>query len=183
MYLLLTLTSPIARCIFGASLCIEWVSSWLLRTRVTDVNRFFIMLNSLAVKILLVLRLRAIWSKDFIGERAKNIKWTYYIDLFWILVTLILYFITAGMFCRIRILIDRDDWWSELADVLVGFEDNMILNLPTDHVFQSAMSVLIIDVYLQSVSGALVPLHSCWVNPTHLYNTQHSLNSAFAYVF
>ena len=64
----------------------------------------------------------------------------------------------------------------ELAEVLVGFEDNIILNLPTDHIFQSAMSVLIVDVYLQSVSGVLVPLHSCWVNPTHLYNIQHSLN-------
>jgi len=41
------------------------------------------MLNSLAVKILLVLRLRAIWSKDLIGERAKNMcQWTRYIDLF-----------------------------------------------------------------------------------------------------
>ena len=30
------------------------------------------MLNLLAVKTLLVLRLRAIWNKDLIGKRAKN---------------------------------------------------------------------------------------------------------------
>jgi len=96
---------------------------------------------------------------------------------------LILYFITAGMFCTIWFLIYIDDWWSELVEVLVGFKESTMLNLPTDHIFQSAMSVMIVDVYVHSVSGALVPLHSCWVNPTHYYNMQHSLNIAFAYVF
>jgi len=58
-----------------------------------------------------------------------------------------------------------------------------MLNLPTDHIFQSAMSVMIVNVYIQSVPGVLVSFHSCWVNPTHLYNIQHSLDIAFAYVF
>ena len=67
-----------------------------------DVNSFFTVLNTLVVKSLLVLRLRAIWGKDLIGERARTMcQWTHYIDVFWILVTLILYFIMAGMFCRI----------------------------------------------------------------------------------
>jgi len=69
---------------------------------VADVNSFFTVLNALVVKSLLVLRLRAIWSKDLIGEIARNMcQWTHYIDFFWILVTLILYSMMAGMFCRI----------------------------------------------------------------------------------
>ena len=48
-----------------------------MRTRVADVNRFMTALNSLVVKILLVLRLRAVWNKDLIGGRAKNMGlWT-----------------------------------------------------------------------------------------------------------
>jgi len=50
-------------------------------TRIADVNSFFTTLNTLVVKILLVSRLRAIWSKDFIGERARRMcQWTHYID-------------------------------------------------------------------------------------------------------
>jgi len=49
--------------------------------RVADVNSFFTMLNTLVVKILLVLRLRAIWNKDLIGKRARRMcQWTHYID-------------------------------------------------------------------------------------------------------
>ena len=35
---------------------------------------------------------------------------------------------TAGMFCRIWFLVNRDDYWSKLAEVLVGVGENMILN-------------------------------------------------------
>jgi len=78
MYLLLVLTYLFARCTFGYMLVNEWVSSWLLRTGVADVNSFFTTLNTLVVKLLLVLRLRAIWNKDLIGERARNMgQWTY----------------------------------------------------------------------------------------------------------
>ena len=55
--------------------------SWLLRARVADVNSCFTMLNTLIVKILLVLRLRAIWNKDLIGKRAGSMcQWAHYID-------------------------------------------------------------------------------------------------------
>ena len=110
LYLLLSLTYSFARCTFGFSLAIQWVSSCLLRTRVPDIIRFITVLNTLVVKSLLVLRLRAIWNKDLIGKGAKNMcQWIHYIDFFRILVTLIVYFMTAGMFCRIWSLIDRDD--------------------------------------------------------------------------
>jgi len=102
---------------------------------------------------------------------------------FWFLVTLILYFITAGMFCRIWFLMDRVDWWSNLAELLVGFKGSTIPNPPTDRIFQTAMSVIILDVYLESFSGALIPLHGCWLNVTHILNIYNSLGSAFAYVF
>ena len=71
MYLLLGLTYLFSRCTFGELLATKSVSSWLSRTRVADVNRFLTMLNTLVVKILLVLRLRAIWNKDFISEKAR----------------------------------------------------------------------------------------------------------------
>jgi len=97
MYLLLALTHPFARCTFGSSLVIESVSSWLSKTGVSDVNSFLSILNTLVMKTLLVLRLRAIWNKNLIGERARNMsQWTHY--FFWNLVTLILYFMTAGTF-------------------------------------------------------------------------------------
>ena len=81
MYLLLGLTYPFSRCIFGDSVTIEWVSSWLLTTRIADVNSFLTTLNMLIVKSLLVLRLRAIWDKNFIGERVRNMcSWARYID-------------------------------------------------------------------------------------------------------
>jgi len=184
MCLLLVLTYPFARCIFGFSLAIEWVSPWLLRTRVPDINRFITVLNTSVVKSLLVLRLRAIWHKEFIGERARNIcQWIHYIDLFWISVTLIVYIMTAGMFCWIWLLIDWDDWWSTLVEVLVCLKYISILHPPTDHIFQTAMSLMIVYVYVQSVFGLLAPLHSCWLKPTHLLNIQTRLDSAFGYVF
>jgi len=45
------------------------------------------------------------------------------------------------------------------------------------------MSVVIIDVYVESVFGVQVPIHGCWENTTHLYNVQYSLSDAFDYVF
>ena len=83
------------------------------------------MLNLLVVKSLLVLRLRAIWNKDLIGKSARKCT-AHYIDSF--LVTLILYTMTAGMICRIRFMIDRNDWWSKIVEVLVGFKDSTIPN-------------------------------------------------------
>ena len=184
MYLHLALTYPFSGYIFGFSLAIEWVSSWLLRTRVSDVNSFLTTLNSLLVKILMVLHLRAIWNKDLVGEIARYMnQWTRYIDFFKTLVTLILYFMTAGMFCKIWFLIDRDDWWSKLAEVLVGFRDSMILNPPTDCTFQSAMSVVTVDVYIESVSGIQVSPRSCWENETHFTDISNKVEGAFQYVF
>ena len=132
MYLLFGLTYFFARCIFQA-LSIEWISLWLLGTIVADVNSFISLLTSSVVKTLLVLRLRAIWNKDFIGEGARNMdQYTCYTDFFWILVTLILYSMTAGMFCRSWFLIDRANWQSKLAEVLVSFEDSTILDPTMD---------------------------------------------------
>ena len=42
---------------------------------------------------------------------------------------------------------------------------------------------MIVNVYLESVSGAIIPLHGCWVYQMHLYNMQFRLASAFEYVF
>ena len=111
MYLLLGLTCPFSRCIFGWAAALKWVWSKISRTRVADVNRFVTVLNTLVVKSLLVLRLRAVWNKDLIGKRAKNIcQWTRYIDFF--LDPSHTNSMTAGMFCGIWFLIDRDDGWS-----------------------------------------------------------------------
>jgi len=181
MYLLLGLTYSFARCTFIGSLGIEWVSSWLLRTRVTDVNSILLLLNTLVVKILLVLRLWAIWNKDLIGEKSVPMDLLYW--RFWILVTLIVYFMTAGMLSRIRFLIDRDVWWLTLVEVLVCFKDSMVINPQTDCIFQSAMSVVVVDAFLNSVSGALLPLHGCWLNPSHLSNISNGVSTAFEYVY
>jgi len=89
----------------------------------------------------------------------------------------------VGMFCIIWFLIDRDDWRSKLAEVLVGFKHSIMLNPPTDHIFQSAMSVMIFDAYVQSVSGVLLPLHGCWQNETYSDNIDNRVGSAFQYVF
>ena len=59
----------------------------------------------------------------------------------------------------------------------------MILNPPPDRIFQTFMSVMIIDIYVGSVSGVLLPLHGCWIDRTHLYNIQYSCDGAFQYVF
>jgi len=62
------------------------------------VNRLDIIFNLLGMKILLVLRLRAVWNKDFIGERPINM----FNGLFvLIVVTLILSVIMTGLCCRI----------------------------------------------------------------------------------
>lgn len=61
-------------------------------------NRLDIIFNLLGMKILLVLRLRAVWNKDFIGERPINM----FNGLFvLIVVTLILSVIMTGLCCRI----------------------------------------------------------------------------------
>ena len=90
---------------------------------------------------------------------------------------------TAGMFCIILFLIDGDDWWSTLAEVLVGFIDSMILDPQADRIFQTFMSVMIIDIYVGSVSGVQLPLHGCWTNATHLMGIENKVDSAFQYVF
>jgi len=54
---------------------------------------------------------------------------------------------------------------------------------PTNWSYFSAISVLIVDVCLESIYGSLFPLHGCWENTTHLDNIQYSLSSAFEYVF
>jgi len=108
MYLLLDPAYPLARCLFGYSLAMEWISSWLLRTKVADINSFLLALNILVVKLLLILRLRAIWNKRFHWwESQKHGPMDSLCWFFWTPVTLILYFMTAGMFCRIWFLIDR----------------------------------------------------------------------------
>ena len=89
----------------------------------------------------------------------------------------------VGMFCIIWFLIDRDNWWSKLAEVLVGFKHSIMLNPPTDHIFQSAMSMMIFDAYVQSVSRMLLPLHGCWQNETYSDNIDNHVGSAFQYVF
>jgi len=45
------------------------------------------------------------------------------------------------------------------------------------------MSAMISDVYVESVSAVLLPLHGCWLNPTHLYNMQNRIDAASEYVF
>jgi len=45
------------------------------------------------------------------------------------------------------------------------------------------MSVVIVDTYIISVSGVLLPLHGCWENSTHLGNIYNSVATAFGYVY
>ena len=71
----------------------------------------------------------------------------------------------------------------ELAEVLVGSKDSVILNPLPDHFFQSAMSVMIFDIYLDSVSALLSPLHGCWMNTAYLDNIDNHVDGAFQYVF
>jgi len=85
------------------------------------------------------------------------------------------------MFCIILFLIDGDDWWSTLAEVLVGFIDSMILDPQADHIFQTF--VMIIDIYVSLVSRVQLPLHGCWENAMHLTDIENKVNSAFQYVF
>jgi len=77
-------------------------------TRLADVNSFNAMFTSLILKTLLILRLRAIWNKNFIGKRTGNrLKSGVYLLNIWILVTLILYFMMAGMFENFMLSIDH----------------------------------------------------------------------------
>jgi len=41
---------------------------------------------------------------------------------------------------------------------------------------------VIVNVYLDSVSGVQLPLHGCWANATHFDNIDNSVASAFEYV-
>jgi len=72
-------------------------------------NRLDMVFNLLGMKILLILDLRAIWNKDFIGKRAINIFNGLVVLINSILVTLILSLIMAGLCCRILLLIDSDN--------------------------------------------------------------------------
>jgi len=42
---------------------------------------------------------------------------------------------------------------------------------------------MIVEAYVSSVQGILLPLHGCWVNPTPLNDVEDSVISAFEYVF
>jgi len=42
---------------------------------------------------------------------------------------------------------------------------------------------MIVEVYVESVSGVLLPLHGCWLTPTHLPNIYNNVGSTFEYVF
>ena len=68
-----------------------------------------------------------------------------------------------------------------LAEVLVGFIDSMILDPQADYIFQTF--VMIIDIYVGSVSRVQLPLHGCWTNATHLIDIENKVDSAFQYVF
>jgi len=48
-----------------------------------------------------------------------------------------------------------------MTEVLVGFKDSTILKLPTNHIFQSAMSTVIVNGYVNSAFVVLVPLYGC----------------------
>jgi len=87
------------------------------------------------------------------------------------------------MFRTIWFLIDRDDWWLKLAEILVRFQDSTILNPPTNCIFQSKMLVTIFGAYFESVAEVPVPLHGCWVNETHLDAIWNSIGTAFEYAF
>jgi len=71
----------------------------------------------------------------------------------------------------------------KLAEVLVGLKDSTIINPPTDCIFQSAVSGLILDVYIESVAAVLLPLHGCLLHSAHILQIQAYLGSSFEYVF
>ena len=60
------------------------------------------------------------------------------------------------MFCTIWFLIDRDDWWSKLAEILVRFKSSTILNPPTDCIFSPGC----LCSYLTHISNQLPQCHS-----------------------
>ena len=45
------------------------------------------------------------------------------------------------------------------------------------------MSVVTVDVYIESVSGIQVSPHSCWENETHFTDISNKVEGAFQYVF
>ena len=45
------------------------------------------------------------------------------------------------------------------------------------------MSVVIIDVYVESVSAVQLPLHGCWVDTMHLHYMEYRIIAATEYVF
>jgi len=59
--------------------------------------------------------------------------------------------------------IDRDNWWPELAEILVGFKKSITLNPPTSCIFQTAMAMVIFDMRYIPFSrwSGSTPLHGC----------------------
>ena len=153
-----------------------WVLSWLLRTKLADVIRFMTVLTSLVVKILLVLRLWAIWNKDFMGERTRNMyQWTCYIDKF-----------NSSHADSIF----HDDRYVLICDyqkqLMVGISwgPGRLKTLYntyslTDLIFQVALSATILGAYIASVFGMSLPLHGCWTNSAHFAVVQSKLVGAF----
>jgi len=45
------------------------------------------------------------------------------------------------------------------------------------------MSLVILNTYISSVSGVLLPPHGCWMNPTHLDNINKGVATALEYVY
>ena len=76
IYLLLGLIYSFARCIFGYALRTEFMA------RVAHINRFPVILNSLAIKILLVLYLQAIWNKNVMTWQNSQVNININIILF-----------------------------------------------------------------------------------------------------
>ena len=127
MSLLFSLTYPFLRCLFGHGLVVKWVRTRISRTRVVvNINSFMVPPTSWVLKILLIIRLRAIWNKDFTGKRSTNtVLWTCYNDNFGSSHTDSI-FHDGRYVCRILLLTKRDDWLSKLAQILVRFRDAIL---------------------------------------------------------
>jgi len=127
MSLLFSLTYPFVRCLFGHGLVVKLVLSRISRTRVVvNINSFMVPPTSWVLKILLIIRLRAIWNKDFTGKRSTNtVLWTCYNDNFGSSHTDSI-FHDGRYVCRILLLTKRDDWLSKLAQILVCFGDAIL---------------------------------------------------------
>jgi len=58
-----------------------------------------------------------------------------------------------------------------------------MINTPTDRICQSAMSEVIFEVYVNSVSGVPLPAHGCWLSGTPFLNIESSLGTALDSIF